>query len=98
MFKGVNGSLKILGPGFKFQPCINYAFELSGDDKQNWIEMLKILLQKLLNHANETSTKALFELFEVFSNSLHFRFVETQETNIMHLYYSELTRGSKTPT
>lgn len=65
MFKGVSGSLKILGPGFKFERCVNYTTGLSGDDRQNWIEMLKILLQKLLNHANDSNAKTLFEIFEV---------------------------------
>jgi hypothetical protein len=74
MFKGVNNSLKINGPGFMLMSCINFVFKLEQDQRSLWIQVLKILLGKLMQHADERRTKELFEVFEVFKkiNSLNY--------------------------
>lgn len=65
IFKGVNGTLKINGPGLKLETCIDYIFKLDGPDQEYWINVIKILLQRLLNHGKEKEGKQVFDLFEV---------------------------------
>jgi len=85
MMKGVSGSLKIRGPGLTLQECIKFVACLSREeDRIIWITVLKVLLQKLLNHANPADTKVLFQEVEVKHENLPF-------VNDLQLIWSLLT-------